>query len=63
MTFLCEFDKVAAPLSNGCLPSFSYQKHSVGRFILQRSVDLIRVCYLYIISRNHSNALLLISLQ
>ena len=39
------------------------QEHDVGWSLLKAFVDLLRVCYLDIISRNHSNALLLINLQ
>ena len=46
------------------LPTFVInQKHSLGWFLLIRVVDLVRVCSLHIISRNHSNMFLLINLQ
>ena len=38
-------------------------KNNVGWFLLKRLVDLVRVRYAHIISRNHSNTLLLINLQ
>ena len=38
-------------------------KNNVGWFLLKRFVDLVRVRYLQIISRNRSNMLLLISPQ
>ena len=37
------------------------QHHNVGWFLLRRFVDLLRVCALHIISRNHSNTFLLIN--
>ena len=40
-----------------CRSSLLNQKHNAGRFLLRRFVDLVRVCYLHIISRNHSNEL------
>ena len=43
--------------------SLLHQKHDVGWFLLKRFVDLLRVCYLLIISRNFSKTLLLINVQ
>ena len=42
-----------------CRPSFLNQKHNVGWLLLKRFADLVRVCPLHIISRNHSNKFLL----
>ena len=36
------------------------QEHNAGWFLLKRIKDLVIVCHLHIISRNHSNMLLLI---
>ena len=33
------------------------------RFLLKRVADLVRVCFLHVISRNHSNTFLLINVQ
>ena len=38
-------------------------KNNVGWFLLSKFVDLVIVRYLHIITRNHSNTLLLINLQ
>ena len=38
-------------------------KNNVGWFLVEMLADLIRVSYLHIIRRNHSNKLLLINLQ
>ena len=46
-----------------CRSSVPIQKYSVGWFLLGRFVDLFKIYYLHIISRNHSNALLLINLR
>ena len=45
-----------------CQPSLVNQKHKMGWFLL-RFLDLFRVYCLHIISRNHSNTLLLNDLQ
>ena len=37
-------------------------KNNMGWFLLKSFVDMVRVRYFHIISRNHSNMLLLISL-
>ena len=46
-----------------CQSSLLNQTYYVGWFLLKKFVDLVRVCYLHIISRNYSNTLLLINLQ
>ena len=46
-----------------CRSSLLNQKHDMGWFLLQRSVDVVRLCCLHIISRNHSNTLLLVNLK
>ena len=46
-----------------CRPSLLDQTKNKGWFLLKRFVDLVRVCYLHIISRNHYNTLLLLNLQ
>ena len=38
-------------------------KNNVGWLLLKRFIYLVRVCYLHVSSRNHSNTLLLIILQ
>ena len=57
---LCQFDKEL--LYDGHLPIFSKTKY-VGLFLLKRFVDLVRVCYLHVISRNRSSTLSLINLH
>ena len=52
-----------APLMGICRSSLLNQKHNVGWFPPKSFVDLLRICYLNIISRNHCNTLLLINLQ
>ena len=46
-----------------CWPSLFNQNHNSGWFLLRGFVDLLRVCSLNIISRNHSNNFLLINKQ
>ena len=46
-----------------CRFSLLNQKQYVGWFLLKKFVDLVRVCYVHIISRNHSSMLSLINLQ
>ena len=60
---LCQFDKEL--LNDGHLLIFSSLSKTkyVGWFLLKWFVDLVRVCYLHIISRNHSSTLSLINLQ
>ena len=59
-----QFDKVTNYLVLGiCWPSLVNQKYNVGWFLLKRFVHLHRACSLHIISRNHSNTLLLINMQ
>ena len=36
---------------------------NIGWFLLMRFVDLVRLCHLHIISRNHSNTVLLMNMQ
>ena len=61
---LCQLDKVTnCSVMSICRSSLLNQKHNVGWFPLKKFVDLFRVCCLHIISRNHSNRLLLINLQ
>ena len=36
-----------------CRSSLLNQKHYAGWFLLKRFVDLVRICYLHIIGRNH----------
>ena len=60
----CQFDKVIVLICNRhCLSSLLNQKHNARWFLLQRFVDLVREAYLRNISRNLSNALLLINMQ
>ena len=40
-----------------------HQKHDAAGFPPKRFIDPVRVCYLQIISRNHSNTPLFINLQ
>ena len=44
-------------------PSLLNQKHSVGWFLLQKFVDLVRVCSILVIIRKHSSTFLLINLR
>ena len=46
-----------------CRFSLLNQKQYVGWFLLKKFVDLVRVCYVHVISRNHSSMLSLINLQ
>ena len=46
-----------------CRSSPLNQKSNLGLLLLKRFVDLVRLCYLHIISRNRSNTLLLINVQ
>ena len=47
---------------NICRSSLFNQKHKVGWFLLRGFADLVRVCSLHIIGRNHSNTFSLINL-
>ena len=58
-----QFDKVTVKWWVSSDLFFLIETKNVGWFLLKRHVDLVRVCYLHIISRNHSNTLLLINLQ
>ena len=60
MTYTCMDSN---PPSYYCKQLFFNQKHKVGWFLLIRFVDLLKVCSLHIISRNHSNMFLLINLE
>ena len=46
-----------------CESSLLNQKYNVGWFLLKKFADLEKVCYLHVISRNHSSTLLLINLR
>ena len=46
-----------------CRHSLLNQKHNVWWFLLKGVADIVRVSSFHIISRNHSNAFLLINLQ
>ena len=50
-------------ISNKYWASLLNQKHDLGWPLLGRFVDLVRVCSLLIISRNHSNMFLFLDLQ
>ena len=46
-----------------CRHSLLNSKHNLGKLLLKVVVDLVRVCPLQIIGRNHSKKFLLINLQ
>ena len=64
MLFKLSYATLEQPLTSGGICRFLLLiKKDVRWFPLKRFVDLVRVRYLQVISRNHSNTLLLINLQ
>ena len=60
---LCQFDKATVQWWVSVDLLFLIKTKNVGWFLLRRFADLVRVCYLHIISRKHSSTLLLVNLQ
>ena len=59
----CQFDKVTFQWEVSANLLLLIKTKNKGYFLLKRFVDLFRVRYFHIISRSHSNTLLLINLN